>query len=98
MVAVLARLGHSADEVGDYLRQLPGFSGERLFVIHTTRSGETTKDARCCTAGIGFCDGGLARHQEEATDLPSELDGSRQEALPDKHPCRRLLAGMPGGH
>jgi|SRR5271155_862765 len=44
MVAVLARLGHSADEAGDYLRQLPGFSGERLLVIHTTRSGEITKD------------------------------------------------------
>jgi hypothetical protein len=35
MVAVLAQLGHSADEAGDYLRQCPDFSGERLLVIHT---------------------------------------------------------------
>jgi type III restriction enzyme len=34
----------AADEAGDYLRQLPDFSGDRLLVIHTTRSGEITKD------------------------------------------------------
>jgi len=33
----------AADEVGDYLRQLPDFSGEKLLVIHTNRSGEITK-------------------------------------------------------
>jgi len=34
----------AADEAGDYLRQLPDFSGDRLLVIHTNRSGEITKD------------------------------------------------------
>jgi type III restriction enzyme len=34
----------AADEVGDYLRQRPDFSGDRLLVIHTNRSGEITKD------------------------------------------------------
>ena len=34
----------AADEVGDYLRQLPDFAGDKLLVIHTNRSGEITKD------------------------------------------------------
>ncbi len=34
----------AADEAGDYLRQLPDFAGDQLLVIHTTRSGEITKD------------------------------------------------------
>ena len=34
----------AADEAGDYLRQLPDFSGDQLLVIHTNRSGEITKD------------------------------------------------------
>lgn len=33
----------AADEVGDYLRQLPDFAGDKLLVIHTNRSGEVTK-------------------------------------------------------
>ena len=33
----------AADEVGDYLRQLPDFAGDKLLVIHTNRSGEITK-------------------------------------------------------
>jgi type III restriction enzyme len=32
-----------ADEVADYLRQRPDFSGDRLLVIHTTRAGEIVK-------------------------------------------------------
>lgn len=33
----------AADEVGDYLRQLPDFAGDKLLVIHTKRDGEITK-------------------------------------------------------
>jgi type III restriction enzyme len=33
----------AADEVGDYLRHLPEFSGNRLLVIHTNQAGEVTK-------------------------------------------------------
>ena len=33
----------AADEVGDYLQQLPDFAGDKLLVIHTNRSGEVTK-------------------------------------------------------
>jgi type III restriction enzyme len=33
----------AADEVGDYLRQRPDFSGDRLLVIHTNQAGEITK-------------------------------------------------------
>jgi type III restriction enzyme len=33
----------AADEVGDYLGQLPDFAGEKLLVIHTNRSGDITK-------------------------------------------------------
>lgn len=33
----------AADEVGDYLRSLPDFAGDKLLVIHTNRSGEITK-------------------------------------------------------
>ncbi|MGH2965129.1 MAG: DEAD/DEAH box helicase family protein [Solirubrobacterales bacterium] len=32
-----------ADEVADYLRQRPEFSGDRLLIIHTTRAGEIVK-------------------------------------------------------
>jgi type III restriction enzyme len=34
----------AADEAGDYLRSLSDFSGDRLLVIHTNRSGDITKD------------------------------------------------------
>lgn len=33
----------AADEVGDYLRHLRHFSGDRLLVIHTNQAGEVTK-------------------------------------------------------
>ena len=41
---VMCENTQAADEAGDYLRQLPDFSGDRLLVIHTNRSGEITKD------------------------------------------------------
>lgn len=41
---VMCENTQAADEVGDYLRQLPDFAGEKLLVIHTNRSGEITKD------------------------------------------------------
>lgn len=40
---VMCENTQAADEVGDYLRQLPDFAGEKLLVIHTNRSGEITK-------------------------------------------------------
>jgi type III restriction enzyme len=40
---VMCENTQAADEVGDYLRQLPDFSGDKLLVIHTNRSGEITK-------------------------------------------------------
>ncbi len=40
---VMCESTQAADEVGDYLRQLPDFAGDRLLVIHTNRSGEITK-------------------------------------------------------
>jgi type III restriction enzyme len=33
----------AADEAGDYLQQLPDFTGDQLLIIHTNRSGEITK-------------------------------------------------------
>jgi len=40
---VMCENTQAADEVGDYLRQRPDFSGDRLLVIHTNQSGEITK-------------------------------------------------------
>lgn len=40
---VMCENTQAADEAGDYLRQRPDFSGDRLLVIHTNRSGEITK-------------------------------------------------------
>jgi type III restriction enzyme len=40
---VMCENTQAADEVGDYLRQLPDFTGDKLLVIHTNRSGEITK-------------------------------------------------------
>jgi type III restriction enzyme len=40
---VMAENTQAADEVGDYLRQRPEFSGDRLLVIHTNASGDITK-------------------------------------------------------
>lgn len=40
---VMCENTQAADEVGDYLRQLPDFAGDKLLVIHTNRSGEVTK-------------------------------------------------------
>lgn len=40
---VMCENTQAADEVGDYLHQLPDFAGERLLVIHTNRAGEITK-------------------------------------------------------
>jgi type III restriction enzyme len=40
---VMCENTQAADEVGDYLRQLPDFAGEKLLVIHTNKSGEVTK-------------------------------------------------------
>ena len=40
---VMCENTQAADEVGDYLRQLPDFAGDKLLVIHTNRSGEITK-------------------------------------------------------
>jgi type III restriction enzyme len=39
---VMCENTQAADEVGDYLQQLPDFAGEKLLVIHTKRSGEIT--------------------------------------------------------
>jgi type III restriction enzyme len=41
---VMCENTQAADEVGDYLRQRPDFSGDRLLVIHTNRQGEVTKE------------------------------------------------------
>jgi type III restriction enzyme len=41
---VMCENTREADTVGDYLRQLPEFAGEHLLVIHTTRTGDITKD------------------------------------------------------
>ncbi len=40
---VMCENTQAADEVGDYLRQLPDFAGDKLLVIHTKRDGEITK-------------------------------------------------------
>ncbi|MBS1890799.1 MAG: DEAD/DEAH box helicase family protein [Actinobacteria bacterium] len=40
---VMCENTQAADEVGDYLRQLPDFAGDKLLVIHTNRSGEVSK-------------------------------------------------------
>lgn len=40
---VMCENTQAADEVGDYLRQRPEFSGDRLLVIHTNNQGEITK-------------------------------------------------------
>jgi type III restriction enzyme len=40
---VMCENTQAADEIGDYLRQLPDFAGDKLLVIHTNRSGEITK-------------------------------------------------------
>lgn len=40
---VMCENTEAADEVGDYLQQLPDFAGDKLLVIHTNRSGEITK-------------------------------------------------------
>jgi type III restriction enzyme len=40
---VMCESTQAADEIGDHLRQLPDFSGEKLLVIHTKRDGEITK-------------------------------------------------------
>ena len=40
---VMCENTQAADEVGDYLRQLPDFAGDKLLVIHTNRAGEITK-------------------------------------------------------
>lgn len=40
---VMCENTQAADEVGDYLGQLPQFSGDRLLVIHTNQAGEVTK-------------------------------------------------------
>jgi type III restriction enzyme len=41
---VMCENTQAADEVADYLRQRPDFSGDRLLVIHTNRQGEVTKE------------------------------------------------------
>jgi type III restriction enzyme len=41
---VMCENTQAADEVGDYLRQRPDFSGDQLLVIHTNRQGEVTKE------------------------------------------------------
>ncbi len=41
---VMCENTQAADEAGDHLRQLSDFAGDRLLVIHTSRSGEITKD------------------------------------------------------
>jgi type III restriction enzyme len=40
---VMCESTQAADEVGDYLQQLPDFAGEKLLVIHTNRSGDVSK-------------------------------------------------------
>ena len=40
---VMCENTQAADEVGDYLHQLPEFAGDRLLVIHTNQAGEVTK-------------------------------------------------------
>lgn len=40
---VMCENTQAADEVGDYLRQQPDFSGNRLLVIHTNQTGEVSK-------------------------------------------------------
>jgi type III restriction enzyme len=40
---VMCENTQAADEVGDYLRQMPEFAGDRLLVIHTNQAGEITK-------------------------------------------------------
>lgn len=40
---VMCENTQAADEVGDYLRQLPDFAGDKLLVIHTKRDGEITQ-------------------------------------------------------
>jgi type III restriction enzyme len=40
---VMCENTQAADEVGDYLQQLPDFAGDKLLIIHTNRSGEITK-------------------------------------------------------
>ena len=40
---VMCENTQAANEVGDYLGQLPDFAGDRLLVIHTNQSGEVTK-------------------------------------------------------
>jgi len=40
---VMCENTEAADEVGDYLQQLPDFAGDKLLVIHTNSSGEITK-------------------------------------------------------
>ncbi len=40
---VMCENTQAADEVGDYLQQFPDFAGDKLLVIHTSRSGEITK-------------------------------------------------------
>jgi type III restriction enzyme len=41
---VMCENTQAADEAGDYLRQREEFSGDRLLVIHTNRSGDIRKD------------------------------------------------------
>lgn len=40
---VMCESTQAADEVGDYLRRLPDFAGDKLLVIHTNNSGEIAK-------------------------------------------------------
>lgn len=40
---VMCENTQAANEVGDYLGQLPDFAGDRLLVIHTNQAGEITK-------------------------------------------------------
>lgn len=40
---VMCENTQAADEVADYLRQLPDFAGDRLLVIHTNAQGDITK-------------------------------------------------------
>jgi len=40
---VMCENTQAAEEVGDYLRQLPDFAGDRLLVIHTNLAGEIAK-------------------------------------------------------
>lgn len=40
---VMCENTQAADEVGDYLRQLPEFTGDHLLVIHTNTSGDISK-------------------------------------------------------